>query len=704
MATGGPSSLAFDVQWDGVNWTSEAAALKGSEAFAVRVTRGRATEADDLQTTVMSGVWDNVTGRYTADSPLSPLYPLNVDGKLTRFGVVKGAASWWRHRGRLVTGEPQLADAERQGERSAIVPFESVGLLGPLAGRRLRCDFVERWLNRAETQKVDLFPLEGTQPSNLSNGGGTARIVPAKTGAGTFDVGIPDGVMLDSQLTLTSTGGVGPTLVCRVGSAVTAANMIVVTFRSAGRTPTAPAGVRRRIVVGYDVNGDQAWALRFTDNAGQCDINLYDASDTFFATVYSAFSAVGSDTGDDQWYALSLEGTSWFFRRVADNVIVSSGSAVGLTPTLTRSLLFGGGLSVTYGTVVVSDAASISYTDYLSPNAATTAQARFLDMNLYADFASAQNGARNRSVARKSISGRSAFDVIAEVTRTVGATVTENRSGLFLDFWDADTLRRPTVKFTVDVDADLGADFPWRKSAAPSSVTATWPGGQVTFTDPTRPQVDEQVETCADTEQHARDVAAARVNASRRLRLTRLVLDLADAANDLWASVMTMEVGDRIRVNLGSASSLLVQQFGYTYVDVYVAGWTETYANGTALFEIDTDPADDPAGGQFGTGLRSKFSAGGTMTVTGGTCVGSTSTGTLVVTTTAGSATVTQNAAAYPITFDWNGEWVTVASPPASATSPQTLTVTARGVAPTVTRSHGTGEPFDVALAPSFVF
>ena len=56
---------------------------------------------------------------------------------------------------------------------------------------------------------------------------------------------------------------------------------------------------------------------------------------------------------------------------------------------------------------------------------------------------------------------------------------------------------------------------------------------------------------------------------------------------------------------------------------------------------------------------------------------------------------------AWPSDLDWNGEIITC-SAPGGSTSPQTLTVTARGVDASVARSHSAGEVIDVAYAATF--
>jgi hypothetical protein len=136
-----------------------------------------------------------------------------------------------------------------------------------------------------------------------------------------------------------------------------------------------------------------------------------------------------------------------------------------------------------------------------------------------------------------------------------------------------------------------------------------------------------------------------------------------------------------------------------------VLGVVEEYGEGVARWTIDTAPADDPAEGVFDDDTRGRFSGvPGTMTVTSGTAVSGTGTGTIVVTTGAGGVPLSNAAGDYPLTLDWSGELVTVTAAPASSTSPQTLTVTARGVAPSIARVHSAGDPIDVAYPATFTF
>lgn len=713
MAFGTPTAWALTARWDGTTFVDESLAVDA--AAGVTITRGRASLVDDLQPGVLSATLYNETGRYTADNPTSALYPNVKEGVLTRFSVTRGGNTSFRHRGRLSIGSPDLPGGEVTSARVAV---QSVDMLGTIARRNLHCDFVENWLDEAEFSTVDLYPFEGTTFENLGSGTGTASLVRANSGAGRFEVGTADGVNLDSAATVTaSSSGVGPVLIATASVASGSVNAIVFSFRTADRNAT-PSGPDKYLAAGLKEDGTALWSIRMKINGTtQTDLNLYDGTGTLVDTLYSSFGAGGANpatTGDDQWFSVrwvNASGTQFLqLTRAVDDVEVYT-AVVSVDARQTRTVVLGGLIggsrkagnqtgcvTASFGALAISDSTN-GFKTYLSPNGKTSVQTRFADMNRYCGFASSASGTRNREVWRKNSSGRSGFDVLAELVRTTGCMVVASRtSDDALLFADSDVQRLPTVALTVDVDQDTDASggFPWRKDNVPSYVTATYPGGQVTYQDPTRPQVDDTVDTAAADSASALEVASSRANTSRRLRLEKLVIDLATASNDLWLAVMSLEVGARIRVNLGTSTSLAVQQYGVTYVDVYAVGWTERYGQTFAFWELDTVPADDPVEGVWDDSERGDWCADGTMTVTSGTAVGTTGNGTIVVTTTAGNPTWSTTAGDWPQDLDWNGERVTVTAAPASGASPQTLTITARGVAPSIARSHAAGEPVDV--------
>lgn len=711
MAVGPATSWSFSVLWDGTTPVEESANIEAAQG--VTITRGRGSEADDIQPGVLSTSLWNLDGRYTPDNPLSALYPNVKDGAKTRFSVTRGGVTSFRHRGRLAVGAPVMDDGHPAKAR---VDVQSVDMLGVLAGRVLRPDYVERWLNTAETKTVDLWPMEGTTLENLGSGTGTARIVPTLTGVGTYAVGNPDGVDLASTIDLTcTTNFIGPVIQCDTSVASGSVNLIAIPFRTADRIPTGAQS--KYLAVGLNAAGTQVWALQLVDTSGRTDVVFLDTAGS--TTLYSGFSPVGADTGDDQWFVFTLlysGGTQFsILTRVSDASIVSSFGPMQDCRS-TQTVVLGGYLSArrtpgkqiacvsgSYGAVVMSDDTNWTVYSLLTPNTETTADGRYGDLNLYADFASSTSGTTDKAVARKALAGRTAFDAIAEVARTSGGVAVASRtSDDTLTFLQPDTQRLSTVAVTVDVDADADGSggFEWRKGDAPTRVTASYPGGEVVYDTGLTPRVESSVDTCAADANGARDVASYYANRSRRLRLTRLVVDLASASNDLWSSLMALEVGGRIRVTIGASTTTAVTQYGYTYVDVYAAGWTEHYGQDYAFWEIDTVPADDPIEA-FSDDTTYARAAADSMTATAGTATG-TNTGTVTVTTASGLILSTA-AGDYPQDFSWNGERVTV-SGVTGAASPQTATITARGVAPSVARSHSSGEAWDVWLPAAAAF
>lgn len=713
-AQGGPTTWQLEVSWDGSTWTDETAYLSASDV--VTVARGRASEADDAQPGVLKCTLDNVTGRFTPDNPLSPLFPLVRDGARCRFTVTRGGTSSVRHRGRITLGEPDLPGGELA---QATVQVTSVDVLGQLARRRLGCDFVERWLTTSSTYGIDLWPLDETaaRPSTLRNVGVPAnpgRVAWPASMAGTLQQTAPDWAVLDASIDLAPTGGIGPVLVLPASVPAGQVLDLVVPFRTSERV--AAGGADRVLLSAYMRNGQTMFQVRLQDNGGQTDINLVDGSGLFLSTLRWRHAAIGADSGDEQGllFRMVYTGGATYSGcyRISDQAAFSYDLQATLDVRQVAGLILGASMSprlpgkqasgaaASFGAVVISSAVS-GHGGYLQPRATEGAQTRVADVARYAGVTAGYTGTESRTVTLKPVSGRTPFEALVEVARTVGAVITADTSADDQLAWiDSDQLRSTTVALTVDVeqDADGTQGLPWVKDAIPSRVSASWPGGQVVVQDATQAVVvDGSVDTCAASPDGAADVAASRVYASRRLRLAQLRVDVAGASNDLWSAVMALKLGDRVRTSIGTAGSLLAGHYGFTYVDGYAAGWVEAYAEGLALWTVDLTPAD-PVEAVFDT---ARFAAeDGAMTVTSGSAVGGTSTGTIVVTTA--GPTFSTDSADYPVDLDWNGERVTVTSAPAGGSSPQTLTVTARGVAPTIARAHSAGEPITVADAAAW--
>jgi len=716
----GPDSWKLWVQWDGVTETDETASLRAGDEVVIR--RGRGSLADDIQPSSLEGVFDNTSGRLTPDNPLSPLWPrLNSGEPRTRFEVaIAGVASSTRIRGRLTLGTPVWPRGQASEAR---VPFTAVGKLGELTRGDLRCDWLELQRSIARSSTVDCWPFDevvDARTSSLQNltGAGPGRLIRAQSGAGTASSEAPAGIDLETSIVLTPRNGIGP--VVRLDTTLAAGDVyaIVIPFRTKDRT--AAGGAAKYVAVGYAADGTREFSLRLVDNGGACDLNLYDSADAFVATLYAGFAAVGEADGDDQWFTLRLlrvapgSSTNVYLVRVADDAILSSLNVLSavIDADSVKTVVLGGlpsGLSspgkqtacvaARYGAVILAGDPASSTTEYLTPGSRTGLTARFIELADYGQWTPSVGIVPDRIVSRRSLAGMKPFDVLAELARTTGTTMTESTFANDLIALGKSWAATHALTLQVELDVDGSNGLPARKGGTPSQVKATWPGGSVTYTDPTRPLVSKSVETCAGDAQGARDVASALVNGARRLRLSSIRIDIAGSADPaaLWTALKDLAPGSRVRLTIGNAGTPLVTQWGATYLDVYFVGWEEHYAEGVAYWIVDTEPADDPPQGVVGSTSIRACAAPGAMTVAPGTLSGTAGLGTIVVTTVSGP-TLSTDASDYPADFNVGGERMTVSSAPGSSTSPQTLTVTARGVAPSVGKVHAAGEPFDVWL------
>lgn len=265
---------------------------------------------------------------------------------------------------------------------------------------------------------------------------------------------------------------------------------------------------------------------------------------------------------------------------------------------------------------------------------------------------------------------------------------------------------RPTaVSLTLDAEQDLSApDGGWQpvKDEAPTRVLVTGPPGSVTYV---RTAVETasgvrldggSIDVTCGSISDMRTVAAfATIQTGTRLR--SFGFDPTITSGDQIAAAMALQPRERVRI-----TSIPVALTGQSYLDVFAYGWTERFNpdTGACGWTFETWLADDPAEGVFDDAEYGRIAVGdGVGYGSGGTTIGNTAAGTLIVTS---STPLTTNAASYPLDLDYAGERVTVASAPASAVSPQTLTISARGVAPTVARIHAVNDPVDIWHAMRF--
>lgn len=705
MAAGVPSGWTLEVKFDGTNWVDIT-----SSCERIGITqRGRPSEYDDASAAILTAELLNPAGSFTPDNPLSPYYPHVVEDVSVRLTVTRAAVSYVRFLGTATNWEPDGVSAA-----DATVTLSAVDPLGPAASAPpLYSEWCEQCLINA-ADGIDVWSPDGasaraavggastlrnigTLPSGVSQLG-TATVIPSATGWGDVAIGSADGVALDGAITLTSSSTIGP-VIRLVPSKLGLLQMAMWIRVDVGFRP--PSGLTSYVVQAW-ANGNELFTLRLLNNLDVAtDLWLYDGTPAQVGRLQP-----GVDDG--QWHLLLFQQSQT--TPTSTSVWCDPERAVAWTTaadirTVTR--VYVGGFTnpsaegkaancstVTLGAIELDRGLGVIQRDFAKPGSVT----RFAGGRVtsgFALYAAASlpggitiTGSDNRLVVRSDITGRTALDCLQELARTVGGLIWARPDGV-IEFRQPDVMRPSAVSVTLDAEADLeaGNGLAWKRSidSAPTQVTVTTPVGEVLVSGSGTSRA-RSIQACSATLADAASVASGMMNYSRRLRPPALAIELTTAANDLYSAVMTMAVGSRIRL-----TNIPQALLGWTYVDLFALGWSEEYTRESVKFTIDCTPAD-PDDGIWDT---NRWAWGtGIATVTGGTCVGNTGTGTVIATWTDGSP-ISTSAGDYPCDLNWNGERITIGSAPAGSTSPQTLTVTARGVAPSIARSHSTGEPVD---------
>lgn len=684
------------------------------------ITRPRADLATGASVTTMTATLQNHPAAngfcpFTPDNPGSQYYPDVERDRRVRVTAISSAISYVRFLGFVDKWEPEMS-AGAAGQSTVTLSASCV--LSRYARRRVLSYYGESVL--AQTN-IDYYPFDDPADSATVRAfSGDAATWPPRPGVvvvpnkppGSMTLSAPDGGhLMDGQVEFSRGDNNTPApvilLELRPGQSLA---KVSASFKLA----TDPAGSSGDdALVGYDINGNLLWAWSATLTAGTITWNLYDASGasrSFWDTT---------SPRDDAWHNWALKFTS----ATASQIVLTEkggfsrilGSFVWTNDPRPTAFIVVGGRMVPRAKGKQSNTLQGSISSLLVNYSGTTFDfSEFCVPGITSDADRVVSFLNGQGAALNALTGTPVTP--SADARQVAYT---NKTGNLLDRWNehvitvaghlstdptgkrryltAEDCRPITVALTLDVADDL--DIPsggWAqvKDEKPTRVTGEGPVGSVTVIDEeteaaTGLQLDgPTISTSAGVLALARS-AAGRLMAGRLARLSQFGIDLTRTGTDKVAAVMALRQTDRIRVN-----GLPPEYLGLTYQDVYASGWTETYpAPSGALFQFDTDQADDPPEGRLDDAEYGRISMGdGAATVTGGTCVGITGTGTIIVTSTSPASTT---AGDYPANFGWNGEEVTV-SVPGGSTSPQTFTVTARGVGPTVARVHASGEPVDV--------
>lgn len=703
----------------------------------VMISRPRSPDGQCAATTVtitLDNKPDLVTGiaPFNPKSPLSPYWPNVTRDRRVKVTAIwaAGASTSGRFLGWSDTWVPDMSDGSPNG---ATVTLSCSGVASRHARRKLLSDYGEKILGDTGNandywpfdEDTDAASVQGKQSDSTAIL--TGQVIPPHLGTGSMSLDAPDAtILVDGSATFTrgDTGSASPViqLPVRPGSPLFRVSAWV-------RLPQDPAGLTDDVMGGYDAAGNQLWRLVANITAGTVNWKITDG----FGTVFTTF-----DTGygrDDAWHWLSvlfsLNGSSQVVSGLAirdknyPDVAVAGGFTGWLTdPRFTTWLIVGGRKNPVQArsqTNTLSGSVSSVWVKYNSFGTSWSyLSAAGLEIDavdraaLLIQYGAAADGLMGGGVGGSSPDttplmltgqkGKSVLDMWNEHALTIGGLFSEQPDGR-RRLTTSQQMRPVAVSLTLDaaLDLDMGVGG-WSQISdeRPTRASASGPVGTVDVIDTvteaaTGLRLDAGTIATAGGSLGVLQSVAARAIVSVAPRLG-FGVDLLTSANDVTTATMAFLQGFRIRV-----TNLATSNMGVTYTDVFAYGWTETYASDAtkpirAEFVFDTDPADDPSEAYFDDSERGRFALPATATISGGTCVGNTGTGTVIVTST---KPLTATGGQYPFDLDWNGERITI-SAVGGSTSPQTCTVSARGVAPAVARVHVTGETVNVFHAMTF--
>lgn len=708
MATGFPTSIVVEIEFAAGVWTDITTHVVGD---SIEITAGKDSPAGDIQPGTLDLILDNPDGTWTPDNPLSTYYPDIVEGKRIRVTVNKGTPAGYstgsygtgpyagtltqsvRFAGRITLWEPDFPSVPQQSKTRV----QAVDALGDLARNTMPPTLLGVLQNLyyasgevAPTQSFWYWPLRsGWRLLDLVTGAESLHYYQPTTGGEVSwesDSSFPYGQ--DACLGLTAGVGLQVGLRAHV-SGLLNAHRIGGVFRLA-------AGTAGLVFAATDVKTTDAGvsgAVVWWDGVSALTVRQYTAgTPATMGTVNNV--SIG-------WHTISL-----YFGATAEAITVDgvSTSATGLAAP-PNVITVGGSIDLSVRDLYINsgslmDAYLTSTGQSLSTVTANIAtQAGLDDLNATLGWSSSVT---SWVAVPPQTQDRTALDVVADLANSqsglahVAYTLTDPQPIILIA--NADN-RETTVDLTLDAELDLigGPTLDRNVYDKVASATGKNATDSVTVTDATL--VDtygsgtaEVQSVLADTNQLAASASDRIAQAkSSKLRLSRVTFDLVTAQNDLYSNWFGLAPGERVRV-----ANLPSTYFGVTYIDGYVLGWTERPSVHGYEVTLNLQPADAPAEAKYDDTTYGRFGwADGVATITGGTAVGTTSTGTIVITTASGP-TLTQNGGMYPLNLDWNGECVTITTAPVSAVSPQTVTITARGVNGTVARSHSTGEAVDI--------
>jgi hypothetical protein len=698
------TSGKVEIEWTPGTWT-DVTAYYTTDYNPVVVKGGRANE----YTLVTPGsiVVDliNIDGRFTPDNASGAYYPNVVEGIRLRFSVTKAGISY-------VVGTYYISSWEisfgTNGTEinDAIATVTALDSLGQLALIPAGSAYQAMALANATANGTwcDYFPCESVAVSSMtvntnspSASQSTGSFEPSWANPGGTLNGL--GPLVESNDAVLSTGGVISTQ--QVMFPPTQTNTSGACIYIYPRTGLQ--AIELFLKFNLLVNG--VTTPFYFMRGSTMQLKQYGLTTSQF-DFYNQGTGTSWGTQDQLWHKWSLvvnSGTPTTTDIYLDDILQVSGQAFDLR-TFTLLVLSAdnghisatvpaGGAAASWAGITVTGAKIRTTTSWgLAAGTGWTVATRLAAAESAIPFApgfTAVGVDSTRACVTGQTNTMNALQALQAIQAGNGGIVWARTDGTVL-LMHPDALYPLSPLCTVDSEGDAGSSIGAAAATAaittkrsgdtrPTRITITSPATSVTAIDTVAEATglsrSMSVTTMNATPADALSVGWSYMACSNANRLTQLSIDLVSASTD-WTSTLLSTSGttgnlwptQRLRVKVPSAV------FGVSTKDVFVQGWTLTMDAETATLAIDC-------------------SAATSATVTGGTCVGNTSTGTVIITSDRTWTTVAQ---AYPMDLDWSGERITVSAPGGSS-SPQTFTVTARGVTGgTAATSHSSGTSIDV--------
>lgn len=309
------TSVKVEIQWVAGQWT-DVSSLVALEA-GVKITQGRATEADDSTPGTCTFVLRNDDGRFTPNNPLSSFFPEIVENTPVRVSVIKSATTYRRFTGFITSLEPSFPDDDSSTGQVAVTCDD---VMANLTRRLTNSEYMEQsrrvafdlspfyaaWFDTWSLTGVARgglrFPNLGAMSSATAHFGTAIMIVPVD---GSYSLESTDSELLDGAISFAPRIRYARGPILRV---IPQNNPNVISFWFKCPQSTTFTSGYFTIAQGFK-NSTVAWEVRLFLSGGTVTLGLYDptvAVTTPFQIIDSLANTDANNINDDAWHKVTL--------------------------------------------------------------------------------------------------------------------------------------------------------------------------------------------------------------------------------------------------------------------------------------------------------------------------------------------------------------------------------------------------------------